>query len=335
MEHRIRRSGSRVLALAAAVVTAGVCTPAVVEAGESWAPNRPVRLIISNLPGSAPDVIGRFISAGLTEVWGQQVVADNRAGATGLIAAETVARAAPDGYTLWLTTMTQLIATLQAQKNLLARDFVPVSLAASTPFVIVVPASLPVKTLSEWFAYARARPGKLSYGSNGTWGSSHLCMEAINKQVGIDVAHISYKGSTLAMNDLVAGRIEAYCPAAPNLGPAMQTGRVRALAMTYLKPTRLAPGLPPVAETVPGFELLGWYGVQMPPKTPKHIVAAVHAALVRVLKQPDVMDKLVAVGAESVASTPEHFAAFLQRETARWDKVLKEGGGAVPPSGGG
>lgn len=309
---------------------AAVCGTA--SAAETWAPTRPVRLIISNLPGSAPDVIGRFISTGLTEVWGQQVVADNRAGATGLIAADTVARAAPDGYTLWLTTMTQLISTLQAQKNMLARDFVPVTLAASTPFVIIVPSALPVKTMSEWFAYAKARPGKVSYASNGTWGSSHLCMEAINKQMGLDVTHVSYKGSTLAMNDIIAGRVEAYCPAAPNLGAAMASGRVRALAMTYLKPTRLAPGLPPVADSVAGFELLGWYGVQMPPKTPRHIVTAVNAAIVRVLKQPEVMERLVGVGAESVASTPEYFAGFLQRETARWDKVLKEGGGAVPPS---
>jgi len=311
-----------------------ICIPTAAGAAGAWTPTRPVRMIISNLPGSAPDTIGRFIAAGLTELWGQQVVVDNRAGATGLIAAETVARAAPDGQTLWINTMTQLISTLQAQRHLLAKDFVPVTLAASTPFVIIVPSTLPVKTLADWIAYAKARPGKLSYASAGAWGSSHLCMEAINKQAGIEVTHVPYKGSTLAMNDLATGRIDVYCPAAPQVTGALQTGRIRAIAVTYQKPTHLAPGLPPVSDTLPGFELLGWYGVQVPLKTPAHIVAAVNAAIVRVLKQPEVMEKLVAVGAESVASTPEAFASFLQRETARWDKVLKEGGASVPKSGG-
>jgi len=289
-------------------------------------PNRPVRLIISNVPGAAPDVVGRLIGAALTEVWGQQVVVDNRPGATGLIAAETLARAAPDGYTLWLNTMTQLISTLQAQRHMLARDFAPVSLVASTPFVIVVAASLPVKTLEEWIAYAKARPGKLSYGSAGQWGSSHLCLESFNKIAGIDALHVPYKGSPLVLNDIVAGRIHAYCSAAPSLPAFMQGGRVRALAVTYQKPTHLAPGLPPVSDTIPGFELLGWYGLQAPLRTPKPLIATINAALVKVLKQPDLMEKLNAVGAEAVGSTPEALAEFLNRETARWDKVLKEGG---------
>ena len=143
-------------------------------------PARPVRLIVANTPGSAPDVIARLVSAKLSEIWGQQIVVDNRPGATGLIAAEALSRAAPDGYTLWLNTMTQLISTLQAQRHMLAKDFAPVSLVGSTPFVIVVGASLPVNTLAECIAYAKARPGQLAYGSAGQWGSSHLCMESIS-----------------------------------------------------------------------------------------------------------------------------------------------------------
>ena len=299
-------------------------TPA--SAGEPAFPTRPVRLIVSNLPGSAPDVVARLVAAALTEVWGQQIVIDNRAGATGLIAAELTARAAPDGYTLWLNTMTQLISTLQAQRHMLAKDYAAISLVASTPFVIVVNAGLPVKTLEDWIAYAKARPGKLIYGSAGQWGSSHLCMESINKLAGIEVVHVPYKGSTLVLQDIVAGRIEAYCPAAPSLPAFAQTGRVRALAVTYQKPTPLAPGLPPVADTLPGFELLGWYGMQAPLGTPKHVVAAINAALVKVLKQPELMERLNAIGAEAVGSTSEAHASFLQRETARWEKLLKEGG---------
>lgn len=301
-------------------------------AAETWKPSRPVRMITANLPGSAPDVVARLLAGTLTDIWSQQVIVDNRAGATGLIAAETIARSSPDGHTLWLNTMTELISTLQAQRLMLARDFAPVSLVASTPFAVVVSGALPVKTMAEWIAYARARPGKLSFGSSGAWGSSHLCMEAINRLAGIEVMHVPYKGSPPVLNDLVAGRIEAWCPAGPSLPAVIQSGRVRLLAVTYQKPTPLAPGLPPVSDTVPGFELRGWYGLQVPLKTPAHIVAALNAAIARAARQPELMDRLNAVGAEAVGSTVEAFATFLQRETTRWDKVLKEGGSAVPPA---
>lgn len=294
-------------------------------------PTRPVRMIVSNTPGSAPDVIARLVGAKLTESWGQQIVIDNRPGATGLIAAETLARAAPDGYTLWMNTMTQLISTLQAQRHMLAKDFAPVSLVASTPFVIVVSASLPVKTLPEWIAYAKARPGQLVYGSAGQWGSSHLCIESLNTLAGLSLTHVPYKGSTLVLTDIIAGRIHAYCPAAPSLPAFAQTGKIRALAVTYLKPTPLAPGVPPVADTLPGFQLLGWYGLQAPLNTPKQLIAKINADLVQALKHPELQERLFAVGAEAVGSTPAEFGAFLKKETERWEKVLREGG-TIPAS---
>ena len=289
-------------------------------------PTRPIRLIISSVPGSAPDTVGRLLGAALTEIWGQQIVVDNRAGATGLIAAETVARAAPDGYTLWLNTMTQLISTLQAKRYMLAKEFEPVSLVASTPFVIVVASSLPVKTLAEWIAYAKARPGQLNYGSAGQWGSSHLCIESINTIAGLSVVHVPYKGSTQVLSDMAAGRIQIYCPAAPSLPAVTQAGRVRAIAMTYQKPTSLAPDLPAVSDTLPGFELLGWYGMQVPLNTPKALVARINADVVKALKTPELAEKLFTVGAEAVGSSPERLAQFLKSETDRWDKVLREGG---------
>lgn len=314
------------------VVVLGAFVPAANCAADPWKPSRPVRLVTANLPGSAPDVVARLLAANLTEQWAQQVVVDNRAGATGLIAADTVARASPDGQTLWLNTMTELISTLQAQRLMLAKDFVPVSLVASTPFAIVVSGALPVKTLAEWITYAKARPGKLSFGSSGAWGSSHLCMEAINKLAGIEVMHVPYKGSPPVLNDLVAGRIEAWCPAGPSLPGIMKTGRVRALAVTYAKPTPLAAGLPPVGETLPGFELRGWYGLQAPLATPSHVVSGINADVMRAAKHAELSERLHAVGAEPVGSTVDAFAAFLQSETARWGKVLKDGGSAVPPS---
>jgi tripartite-type tricarboxylate transporter receptor subunit TctC len=292
-------------------------------------PSRPVRLIVANTPGGAPDVVARLVAARLSELWGQSIVVDNRPGATGMIAAEAVARAAPDGYTLWLNTMTQLIATLQAQRYMLAKEFAPVSLVASTPFVIVVGAQVPVTTLAEWIAYAKARPADIVYGSGGTWGSSHLCMESINALTGITATHVPYKGATQVLNDLAGGRVHAYCPAAPSLPIFVQSGKIRALAQTYTKLTPLAPGLPPVAETIPGFELLGWYGMQMPLKTPPELVNRINADLVKVLKMPDIQERLFAVGAQAVGSTPAELGTFLANETKRWDKLLRESGGII------
>jgi tripartite-type tricarboxylate transporter receptor subunit TctC len=228
--------------------------------------------------------------------------------------------------------MTQLISTLQYQRHMLAKDFAPVSLVASTPFVIVVPASLPVKSLAEWIAYAKARPGQLIYGSGGQWGSSHLCMEALTSMAGINLVHVPYKGSTIVLSDIVAGRIHAYCPAAPSLPAFAQTGKVRALGVTYQKPTPLAPGVPPVADTLPGFELLGWYGLQAPLHTPSHIVSRINLDLVKALKSPELQERLFAVGAEAVGSTPAEFGTFLQKETERWAKVLRQGG-TIPAAG--
>jgi tripartite-type tricarboxylate transporter receptor subunit TctC len=311
----------------AALLASVLAGSAIAQAAERQAyPTRPIRLIISSVPGSAPDTVGRLLGAALTEIWGQQIVVDNRAGATGLIAAETVARAAPDGYTLWLNTMTQLIATLQAKRHMLATDFEPVSLVASTPFVIVVSGALPVKTLAEWIAYAKARPGQLNYGSAGQWGSSHLCIESINTIAGINVVHVPYKGSTQVLADMAAGRVQIYCPAAPALPGIMQADRVRPIAMTYQKPTPLAPDLPAVADTLPGFELLGWYGMQVPLKTPKELIARINADIVKALMTPELKEKLFVVGAEAVGSSPNRLARFLQSETARWDKVLRAGG---------
>lgn len=294
-------------------------------------PTRPLRLIVSNLPGSAPDVVARIIAVKVSETWGQQIVIDNRAGATGLIAAETLARAAPDGYTMWLNTMTQLISTLQAQRLMLAKDFASVTLVASTPFVIVVGSTVPAKTLAEWISYARARPGQLIYGSAGQWGSSHLCMEAINSLAGLSLTHVPYKGSTVVLADLVAGRIHVYCPAAPSLPVFSQSGKVRAIAMTYQKPSALVPGLVPVSETLPGFELLGWYGLQVPLQTPKQIIAAINTEFVKALRSPEIQEKLNAVGAEAVGSSTAELDAFLRKETDRWEKVLRSGG-AIPPA---
>jgi tripartite-type tricarboxylate transporter receptor subunit TctC len=293
-------------------------------------PARPVRMIVANGPGSAPDVVGRLLGAKLAESWGQPVVIENRPGATGLIAAETLARSAPDGHTMFLSTMTQLISTLMYQRYLLSSDFAPVSLVGTTPFAIVVSSALPVKSIAEWIAYAKARPGQLLFGSGGQWGSSHLCMESFDQMAGLKLTHVPYASTGAAITDLMGGQIHVYCPAAPSLPAFTQSGRIRVLGVTYQKPTKLVPGAPPISETLPGFELLGWYGMNVALKTPQSIVARINSELNRALKNPELQERLLAVGAEASGSSPEEFAKFLQAQSERWSKLLKEGG-ARPP----
>lgn len=289
-------------------------------------PTRPVRMIVANGPGSAPDVIARLLSAKLAESWGQNIIVDNRPGATGLIAVELLAKSAPDGHTLFLSTMTQLIAMLTYQKYLLHSELAPVTLVGTTPFAIVVAGSSPVKSIAEWIAYAKARPGQLLYGSGGSWGSSHLCMESLNALAGLKLTHVPYANTAAAFNDIIGGNIHTYCPAVPGLASYTQSGRIRALGVTYRTPTKLLPGIPPVAETVPGFELYGWYGMNVPLKTPPEIINKINLELVKALKDPQLAERMFVVGAEAVGSTPAEFTTFLNKNTEHWTKVLRDSG---------
>ena len=289
-------------------------------------PSRPVRMIVANGPGSAPDVIARLLSAKLAESWGQNIIVDNRPGATGLIAVELLAKSAPDGHTMFLSTMTQLIAMLTYQKYLLHSDLAPVTLVGTTPFAIVVSGASPVKSIAEWVAYAKARPGQLLYGSGGNWGSSHLCMESLNALTGLKLTHVPYANTASAFNDIIGGNIHTYCPAVPGLAPYTQSGRIRALGVTYRTPTKLLPGVPTVSETVPGFELYGWYGMNVPLKTPPEIINKINFELVRALKDPQLVERMLVTGAEAVGSTPAEFTAFLNKNTEHWTKVLKDSG---------
>lgn len=319
-------------ALVCALVVFSLEAHAAQSKAASQFPVRPVRMIVGNGPGSAPDTIARLLGAKLSEMWGQSVVVDNRTGATGLIAIETLTKSPPDGHTMFLSTMTQLISTLMYQRLQLATETEGVTLVGTTPFVIVVNSALPVKSIADWVAYAKTRQGQLLYGSGGQWGSSHLCMESLNALTGVRMTHVPYKSTTTVIADLIAERIHVYCPAAPSLPAFLQAGRIRPLAVTYKQPTKLVPGVPPVSETVPGFELYGWYGMNMPPKTPKDIVARVNADIVRALKDPELQEKMFAVGAEAAGNSPADFAAFLKSQTEHWRKLLRESG-AIQPKG--
>lgn len=289
-------------------------------------PVRPVRLILASGPGSAPDVIGRMLGNRLSEIWGRPIVVDNRPGATGLIAVEMLAHAEPNGYTLGLFTMTNLIAMLMYQKYMLATELAAVSLVGTTPFAIVVNASTPVKNIAEFIEYAKSRPGELRYGSTGMWGSLHMCMEKFNSIYGIKMTHVPYKSAVPIMTDLISGEIHVFCPAVPMLPPYLKSGKVRALGVTYPQPTKLLPDVPPVADTVSGFALYGWYGMHVPRNTPPAIIRKINAEVVKALRDPKLAKIMLAAGAEAVGSTPEEYAAWLRKDSDHWTKLLLQSG---------
>ncbi len=289
-------------------------------------PTRPIRLLTPTAAGSGSDVVARIISGKLTETLGRQIVVDNRAGVSGLLAAEIVAKAAPDGYTLGMVTLTQLMATVLYQRFLPDRDFTPVARVGATPFVIVASPALPVKTIPELIAYAKARPGQVLYASGGQGSTPHLCMEMFKGMAGVDIVHVPYKSSILAVTELGSGQVHLLCSAIPTLHATMQSGKARPLGVTSREPSKLAPGVPAISATVPGFDMDGWYGIIAPLGTPKDIVAKLNGAFAQVLKMSEVQERLLGVGADALTSTPTEFGAFLKNETQRWTKVMREAG---------
>ncbi len=291
-------------------------------------PAKPIRIIAAVAPGSGPDIISRVVGGKLTEAWKQPIIVDNRAGAGGNLGAEIAARAAPDGYTLLMVTASQPIAaTLFPKLNYdLIRDFSPVSLLASTPFILVVNNSVAASSAAEFIALAKAKPGALRYGSGGNGSPPHLAAEMLRSQTGIDLLHVPYKSIAPALTELVAGQIHLAISVVSTVLPLTTSGKLRALAVTSAKRTPLAPELPTLAETLPGFQLTGWYGLVAPAGTPGDIVARVNEASVRAVKSADVQERLTTLGTEASGSTPAEFAAHLRAEIQRLGKAVRESG---------
>ena len=289
-------------------------------------PVRPIRWVTSTAAGSGSDVVARILSPRLSELLGQQVVVDNRPGASGLIAAELVSRAAPDGYTIWVVTLTQLISTTLYDRFHLARGYVPVGYIGGTPFAIVTSSALPVKTTAEFIAYAKSKPDFVMYGTGGTGTSAHLCMELFQSMAGVKLVHVPYKASALAMTEVMGGQMHATCTAAPTLSLIAGGQKARVMGVTTLAPTPLAPGLPTIAETLPGYELNGWYGLLTPPNTSQPIISRLNREFTKLVTMPDIRERMLGVGVEPAPSTPAEFSAFLKKETERFSKVLKDAG---------
>jgi tripartite-type tricarboxylate transporter receptor subunit TctC len=292
-------------------------------------PVKPVRMIAASSPGSAVDIVARIVAQKLGEQLGQQVVVDNRAGAGGNLGAELAAKAAPDGYTLFMGTPAHAINTgLYRKLNYdLIRDFAPVSQVTSGQYVVVVHPSLPVKSIKELIALARAQPGQLNYASAGSGNATHLAGELFASATRIKLVHVPYKGSGPALTDVVGGQVQLMFSNLTAALPQVKTGRIRALAVTGRTRTAAAPDLPTMIEAgVPGYSVTSWFGVLVPAATPRELVMKLNADLARTMSAPDVRDRLAADGAEPTTGTPEQFGAFLRAEITQWTKVVKDAG---------
>ena len=292
-------------------------------------PTRPIRLISPFAPGGGNDIISRTLGPVLTKNLGQSIVVDNRPGANTIVAMEILARATPDGYTL--VTSSSSLATNATLYTKLPYDsiksFAPVSMVGVSPLVVAVNPALPIKTIGELIAAAKAKPGSILYPSAGTGNSTHLGGELFAVMAGVTLTHVPYKGLGPGLVELMAGRLQAIFSTAPAAIPHIKTGRLRGLAVTTAARSNLMPQLPTVAESgVPGYETGSWYGITAPAGTPRAVVSRLNKEITTVLGTPDFREQLLNAGADPMQTTPEQFAAYVQIEIAKWAKVIKLSG---------
>ena len=290
-------------------------------------PAKPVRLIVTYPPAGSSDLMGRILGQKLAELWGQPVIVENKPGAAGSIGMDYAAHQPPDGYSFLIgnlgpVTVNPLLSKVPYDVE---RDFVPVSLIATGPNVLVVNPKTPVKNLGELIAYARANPGKLNFGSGGPGSVAHLSGEMLKSLAHIDIVHVPYKGGILSVNDLIAGHVQMVFSDALPVMQHIRAGTLRALAITSPERSPLVPDVPTCVESgVPGLVAVNWWGVLLPAGTPKAIADKFYADLVKVMHDPDVKEKFAQLGVEAVSSTTEQFAAYMRAETAKYAKLVKE-----------
>ena len=298
----------------------------------AWAqyPTKPIHLIVPFPPGGGNDTVARAIAQQISPELGQPVVIDNRPGAGGSVGAELAAKAPADGYTLFLAGVGSHVVNPNLHAKLPydpVKDFAPVTLIASAPSVLVVNPSVPARNIAEFTAYARANPGKLNYASNGNGSAAQLAAAMYESMAGVKMVHVPYKGIAPALTDLLGGEVQLLFGTVVALVPHIQSGRLRALAVTGKKRSALIPDVPTLRESgLPEYEAGSWYGIEAPAGTPRPIIDQLNALIVKALRQPDVAKRLAAEGAEVIGSTPEEFGAHIRSELARVEKVVRAAG---------
>lgn len=296
-------------------------------------PNKAIRLIVAYPPGGGADIVARILGQKLSENLGQPVVIDNRSGAAGIIGTELAAKAPPDGYTLIMgTNATHCIFVSLYQKLPYdpVKDFAPVTNVVAVTNVLVVNPSVPAKSVKELITLAKSKPGQLNYASGGSGSNAHLAVELFKIMAGIDIEHLPYKGVAPAVTDLLAGRVHMMISNMPPVVPHVKSGKLRALATTGTARSTAMPDLPTVAEAgLPGYESDLWWGVLAPAGTPKTIVTKLNSEIVKILRMPDVKERLSSMGAEPIGDVPEAFATTIKADIQKWAKVVKESGAKV------
>ncbi len=293
-------------------------------------PTRPIKIVVPQSAGGGADILARTVAQKLSEAWGQSVVVDNRPGAAGIIGTELVAKAPPDGYTLVMGAISTHAINRALYKTLPydpVKDFAPVALVASAPLLVVVHPSVPVNSMRELIALAKAKPGQLFFASAGSGNSTHLAGELFKSMANVDLVHVPYKGATPAESDLIGGQVAVMFTSILSGLPHVKAGKMKALAVTSARRSSIAPDLPTVAESaLPGYDVDPWYGLFAPASTPRAIVDKLNREVARILTLPDVKQRFAALGAEPGSGTPQQFGAFVDAEIAKWSKVVADSG---------
>jgi tripartite-type tricarboxylate transporter receptor subunit TctC len=303
--------------------------------GTTWSqpyPSKPIRIVVSSSPQGGTDTIARIMATALGESMGQQVVVENRPGAGGQIGTSFVARAPADGYTLLMSAAAAVVIHPNTFSKLpydIARDFTPVSLVASSDYILAVHPSMPVKTVKDLVALARAKPGQIAFSSSGRFGIPHLAGELFKQVANVDMLHVPYKGGGPAAIAILSGEVSLMFGTGPTVVPHARAGKLRLIATASEKRSRMLPELPTIGETLPGIVVTAWYGIQVPSGTPRDVVMRLHGEIVKAVSNERVLKAITSAGLEPVTNTPEEFAEYIRTQTALWGKVVKASGVAL------
>ncbi len=316
------------IAMLLTALSGGICALLPATSAAQTFPSKPIRIIVAFPAGGGTDIVARMIAPKLGEALGTQVVIDNRAGAQGVVGTEIAARSPPDGHTLFMGTLGNLAVNTVLYGNKLTfnieRDFAPLTQVVDVWFVQMIHPSLPAKTPRELIALAKSQPGALNYYSSGAGGAPHLAAEMFNSMAGVRTTHVPYKGSAPGQVDLMAGQVQLGYDSIVQSLPFIKAGKLRALAVLGAKRTPILPEVPPMSDFLPGFALTNWFALVIPAATPAEIRNRLHAEVVKILRSPDIKERLLGMGAEPVGSTQEQFGAFIKSETAKWGKVIRD-----------
>ena len=321
-----RRAWCRRAAGQLLMATLVALTPGLACAQSTW-PNKPIRLIVPFPPAGSTDVIARTVADRLGAAIGQNVIIDNKPGATGAIGLEALARSEPDGHTIGLGTIGSIAINPMVQRKLSwdpIRDFAPIGYLGATPFALLVNPKVKAQTVTEFIALAKSQPGKVTYATGGNGGSQHVAAVLLEDMAGIRMQHIPYKGSGPALIDLIGGQVDSLIEPAVSAAPHIKSGKVRALALTGAKPSAAFPGIPVVADVLPGYDVSAWFALFAPAKTPPAIVERLNDELGKILRQPQVIEQLGGVGVDVAPGSTADMREFLKREIAKWDQVVRK-----------